>query len=94
MRAQVLTLSGPPQRELHTLIASFLSPAAVAELRPSLLATLAPLLDDIEHKLPQGGVWDAVQCLAARVPVAVVARLLGIPSQHCADLARWTRVVE
>jgi cytochrome P450 len=90
MRAQVLTLCGPIQREIHSLIASYFTKEKTEALRPVLERFVNDVLVDVEG-VPE---WDVVSAIGKRVPMLTVAYLLGLPSAICPKLVEWTDIVE
>lgn len=90
MRAQVLTLSGPIQREIHTLIASYFTKEKTEALRPVMERIVEDVLVDLEGRSE----FDVVASISKRVPIRTVACLLGLPAEVCPKLVEWTDIVE
>ena len=85
-----LIFNDPP---LHTrvrrIIAGALSPRAVADLEPPMIAMVDGLLDAMAAK----GRVDIIADLAASVPIEVIGNLLGIPHNRREPLRDWSLAI-
>jgi cytochrome P450 len=77
----------PPQhRRLRTLINSGFTRRQVAALEPKIRAVVDGLLDDLEP----GRVHEFVAAIAARLPIRVIAELIGVPAGDWEQFQAWT----
>jgi cytochrome P450 len=90
-RRSVLTMEGQAHAELHRFLARAMAPREIEPLRPSIRALAEQLLDEVEPE----GVVELWERYASPLPVAVVARVLGLEHDR-AMLARskaWMEAV-
>ena len=90
-RRSVLTMEGAAHAELHKFLARAMAPRVIEPLRPSIRALAEDLLDELEPE----GVIELWERFASPLPVAVVARVLGLEHDR-AMLARskaWMEAV-
>jgi cytochrome P450 len=86
----VITLDPPRHRQLkHTLTPAF-NPRAVRTLEPAINEMCKRLVDDI---VP-GVAMDVVPAIAAKLPVYVAARVLGLGDVNLDDVGRWINALE
>ncbi len=85
-----LVFNDPP---LHTrvrkIVAGALTPRAVAEMEPGLLAAVDSLLDLIEGKVCA----DLIADFASVIPVEIIGNLLAIPHEQRQPLRAWSRAI-
>jgi len=85
-----LVFNDPP---LHTrvrrLILGAMSPKAIAQLQPALVALVDRLLDDMAQK-PRA---DLVEDFAAAIPLEVIGNLLDVPKGERAALRGWSLAI-
>lgn len=85
-----LVFNDPP---LHTrvrhLIAGALSPRAIAETEPGLIALVDRLLDDVQAR----GHADLIEEFAAAIPIEVIGNLLGVPHTERGPLRGWSLAI-
>jgi cytochrome P450 len=85
-----LVFNDPP---LHTrvrkIIAGSLTPRAIADMEPGLIAVVDRLLDGIESK----GSADLITEFAAVIPVEIIGNLLGVPHQERGPLRGWSLAI-
>ncbi len=85
-----LVFNDPP---LHTrvrrLIMGAMSPKAIAQMQPALVALVQRLLDDIEHKAQ----CDLVEDFACAIPIEVIGNLLDVPKDERAPLREWSLAI-
>lgn len=84
---RTLALTDPPRhRQLRSVIKSWFSERAVRQLRPSIRGIAQALLDEAMEK----GTVEFVNDVAARLPLYVICRLMGIPNSDREYLFRIT----
>ncbi len=85
-----LVFNDPP---LHTrvrrLIAGALTPRAIAEMEPGLVALVDSLLDAMAAK----GEADLIEDFAAAIPVEIIGNLLGVPHAERGPLREWSLAI-
>ena len=84
----LLELEPPRHTRLRSLILRAFTSRRIASLEPEIAALCAELLDDLK-----GGEFDLLPTYAQRIPVIVIARLLGIPDSHADDLLGWSHAI-
>ncbi|WP_339322929.1 cytochrome P450 [Paenibacillus sp. FSL W8-0194] len=85
---RMINLTDPPRHtQLYALLSSAMNRRTVAEMEPRIHAIICELLDGVV----EGEVFDFVEDVAAKLPVAVTCELLGVPradGDFIADLSR------
>jgi cytochrome P450 len=85
-----LVFNDPP---LHTrvrkIIAGALTPRAIAEMEPGLLALVDGLLDGIEAR----GQADLITEFASAIPVEIIGNLLAVPREERTPLRGWSLAI-
>jgi cytochrome P450 len=84
----MLELEPPRHTRLRNLVLRAFTTRRIAALEPD-IATLAHQLVDA---LPSGP-FDLLQHFGQRLPVTIIARLLGVPEAMGDDLLRWSRAM-
>ncbi|MGZ5873447.1 MAG: cytochrome P450 [Bradyrhizobium sp.] len=85
-----LVFNDPPAHtRVRRLIMGALSPRAIAEMEPNLIALVDRLLDAIAAK----GVVDLIEDFAAAIPIEVIGNLLGVPQEERAPLRGWSLAI-
>ena len=80
-----LEMNPPDHTRLRRLAAPAFSPKRMAGYTARIEKTVQQLLDD----LPDDGPFDLVSAFAAPLPIVVISDLLGVPTTHADDFARW-----
>jgi P450-derived glycosyltransferase activator len=80
-----LEMNPPDHTRLRRLAAPAFSPKRMAGYTALIEKTVQQLLDD----LPDDGDFDLVARFAAPLPIAVISDLLGVPTTHADQFARW-----
>src|SRR3954464_8603303 len=85
-----LVFNDPPAHtRVRRLIMGALSPRAIAEMEPALIALVDRLLDAIEAK----GRCELIGDVAAAIPVEVIGNLLDVPHDERAPLRDWSLAI-
>jgi cytochrome P450 len=85
-----LVFNDPPAHtRVRRLIMGALSPRAIAEMEPALIALVDRLLDAIEAK----GRCELIGDFAAAIPVEVIGNLLDVPHDQRAPLRDWSLAI-
>jgi cytochrome P450 len=85
-----MPFSDPPvHTRLRQLIARDFSPRRIAELAPRIREVTAQMLDDQAGNTR----FEAMSALAHRLPVTIIAEMLGVPPHHHLNFRRWSDAV-
>jgi cytochrome P450 len=80
MLRTLLNMDNPDHRAYRKLTSAWFTPRAVARLEPEVQGIVDGLLDELEARAPEGR-CDFVADFAARVPLRVITRILGVPER-------------
>jgi cytochrome P450 len=85
-----LVFNDPPAHtRVRRLIMGALSPRAIAEMEPDLVALVDRLLDG----LAAGGQVDLIEDFASAIPIEVIGNLLGVPRDERGPLRDWSLTI-
>src|SRR5271165_3575248 len=85
-----LVFNDPPAHtRVRRLIMGALSPRAIAEMEPALIALVDRLLDAIAAK----GSFELIQDFASAIPVEVIGNLLDVPHDEREPLRDWSLAI-
>ncbi|MBL8563486.1 MAG: cytochrome P450 [Gemmobacter sp.] len=84
----MLELEPPRHTRLRGLVLRAFTSRRIAALAPEITALCHELID----ALPEGE-FDLLACFGQRLPVIVIARLLGVPEGMADDLLRWSNAM-
>ena len=84
----MLELEPPRHTRLRNLVLRAFTSRRIAALQPEIAALAHGLID----ALPQGE-FDLLPHFGQRLPVIIIARLLGVPETMCHDLLKWSRAM-
>nr|WP_092164179.1 cytochrome P450 [Allgaiera indica] len=84
----MLELEPPRHTRLRNLALRAFTTSRIAALEPEIAALAHSLID----ALPEGG-GDLIPGFAQRLPVIVIARLLGVPEDRADDLLTWSNAM-
>ncbi|MGQ0567203.1 MAG: cytochrome P450 [Gemmobacter sp.] len=84
----MLELEPPRHTRLRNLVLRAFTSRRIAALGPEIAALSHKLID----AFPPGGV-DLLPAFATRLPVIIIARLLGVPETMADDLLRWSNAM-
>jgi cytochrome P450 len=85
-----LVFNDPPAHtRVRRLIMGALSPRAIAEMEPDLIALVDRLLDAMAAK----GDVDLIEDFAAAIPIEVIGNLLDVPAVERAPLRGWSLAI-
>ena len=84
----MLELEPPRHTRLRSLVLRAFTSRRIAALEPA----IATLCDDLITALPQGR-FDLLRHFGQKLPVIVIARLLGVPEAMSDDLLRWSNAM-
>lgn len=83
----LLSMDPPSHTRLRSLVQSAFSPAIVESLKPQIESAAIHLLDQIP---PSASEIELITQFAAPLPVTVIAKLLGVPSEDFGRLKAWS----
>ncbi|MEZ4334298.1 MAG: cytochrome P450 [Myxococcota bacterium] len=90
---QVLQTTDPPEHDrLRRIVNRGFTPRVLAAMRPTARAVIDEGIAEIRGT-PPGRVVDLVPLVSARVPVVLIAELLGIERARHADFRRWSDAI-
>lgn len=81
----LLELEPPRHTRLRGLVLRAFTSRRIADLGPE----IETLSHDLLQNAPADG-FDLIDVFAQKLPVIVIARMLGIPEAHCDDLLGWS----
>jgi len=84
----MLELEPPRHTRLRSLVLRAFTSRRIAAMAPE----IAALAHDLIDAFPQGA-FDLLPAFAQRLPVIVIARLLGVPEERCPDLLAWSNAM-
>lgn len=84
----MLELEPPRHTRLRNLVLRAFTTARITALEPEIAALSHSLID----ALPERGA-DLIAGFAQRLPVIIIARLLGVPEENAGDLLRWSNAM-
>ena len=85
-----LVFNDPPAHtRVRRLIMGALSPRAIAEMEPDLIALVERLLDNLAAK----GDVDLIEDFAAAIPIEVIGNLLDVPKEEREPLRGWSLAI-
>jgi cytochrome P450 len=77
----------PPRHTVHrALVSRAFTPGAISRLEPHVRDIAREVLDDV----PAGEAIDFVDVVASRLPVIVIAELLGVPAEDREKFVAWS----
>jgi cytochrome P450 len=82
----MLSTDGARHTRLRSLVSKAFTPRAVASMRPTIAALVNQLLDEAQARGP----LDLMRDLAAPLPVAVIAAMLGVPDADRSKFKHWS----
>ncbi|EHN10622.1 putative cytochrome P450 hydroxylase [Patulibacter medicamentivorans] len=90
VRAVLLYKDPPEHTKYRKILQSAFVPATVAKMEDDIRAVVTRVLDDVIEQ----GACDWTQDVAVRVPLLVLAELMGIPEDDVPRLYEWTEQIE
>jgi cytochrome P450 len=77
----------PDHTRLRSIVSGAFTPSAVATLADR----AAEITDDLLAAIEPGETHDVISGVAARLPLLVIAQMLGIPDVDCESVLAWSR---
>lgn len=91
LTSNLLLYKDPPEHtKYRKILQSVFSPKAVREREPEVRSIVTRVIDDVI----EAGSCDFVRDIAVRVPLGVLAGLMGIPDADIPKLYEWTEKIE
>ena len=84
----MLELEPPRHSRLRGLVLRAFTGRRVAAMAPEITATCHSLIDEFSDQP-----FDFLNAFARPLPVQVIASLLGVPTERCDDLLRWSNAM-
>jgi cytochrome P450 len=88
----MLELEPPRHTRLRNLVLRAFTTRRIAALQPEIASLSHELIDAVVETFPSGE-FDLLTHFGQRMPVIVIARLLGVPQGMCDDLLKWSRAM-
>ena len=89
----MLELEPPRHTRLRSLVLRAFTSRRIAALRPEIEGLCDTLIDAFpDHAFPDGA-FDLLPTFAQKLPVIIIARLLGVPEDRAPDLLRWSNAM-
>jgi cytochrome P450 len=85
----LLNMDPPEHSEYRTILSRYFTPRSVRALEPEMTKITAEILDDVVDREQ----CDFVTEISSKVPVAVIAEMLGVPRPDWPTLFRWTNEI-
>jgi cytochrome P450 len=85
----LLNMDPPSHGEYRSILSQYFTPRSIRELEPDVANITAQLLDDVMDREE----CDFVTEISSKVPVAVIAEMLGVPRKDWPTLFRWTNEI-
>jgi cytochrome P450 len=85
----LLTDDPPRHSVLRGLLAKAFTPAAMDQMRPA----IERMAVDLAAAIPAGEEIDIVAAMTAPLPVAVIAGMMGVPSDKARDFKHWSNSI-
>ena len=89
-----LVFNDPPAHtRVRRLIMGALSPRAIAEMEPDLIALVDRLLDGLAAKGQEKGDVELIEDFASAIPIQVIGNLLDVPMDEREPLRDWSLAI-
>jgi cytochrome P450 family 142 subfamily A polypeptide 1 len=82
----MISMDDPDHQRRRSLVNRGFTPRRIGELEDTVAGLCRQIVDDVAESGSCDAVWD----LAARLPLLVIADLLGFDEEHYDDLLRWS----
>src|SRR6266481_4250712 len=85
----LLNMDPPEHGEYRSILSQYFTPRSIRALEPEIAKITTEILDDVMDR----GECDFVTEISSKVPVAVIAEMLGVPRKDWPTIFRWTNEV-
>jgi cytochrome P450 len=85
----LLNMDPPEHGEYRSILSQYFTPRSIRELEAEVTNITAQLLDDVMDRKE----CDFVTEISSKVPVAVIAEMLGVPKKDRPTIFRWTNEI-
>jgi cholest-4-en-3-one 26-monooxygenase len=85
----LLNMDPPQHGEYRSILSQYFTPRSIRALEPEIAKITTEILDDVMDR----GECDFVTEISSKVPVAVIAEMLGVPRKDWPTIFRWTNEV-
>jgi cytochrome P450 len=85
----LLNMDPPQHGEFRSILSQYFTPRSIRALEPEIAKITTEILDDVMDR----GECDFVTEISSKVPVAVIAEMLGVPRKDWPTIFRWTNEV-
>ena len=88
----MINLDDPEHARLRRLVSSGFTPKQVAKLDDGLRSTAREIIDDVLDRNGDGGEFDFVAEVAARLPLQAIGTMMGVPGADQQLIYDWTNL--
>ena len=85
----LLNMDPPQHGEFRSILSQYFTPRSIRALEPEIAKITTEILDDVMDREE----CDFVTEISSKVPVAVIAEMLGVPRKDWPTIFRWTNEV-
>ncbi len=85
----LLNMDPPQHGEFRSILSQYFTPRSIRALEPEIAKITTEILDNVMDR----GECDFVTEISSKVPVAVIAEMLGVPRKDWPTIFRWTNEV-
>jgi cholest-4-en-3-one 26-monooxygenase len=85
----LLNMDPPQHGEYRSILSQYFTPRSIRALEPEVANITSQLLDDVMDRKE----CDFVTEISSKVPVAVIAEMLGVPKKDWPTIFRWTNEI-
>ncbi len=85
----LLNMDPPEHGEFRSILSQYFTPRSIRALEPEIANITNQLLDDVMDR----GECDFVTEISCKVPIAVIAEMLGVPRKDWPTMFRWTNEI-
>ena len=85
----LLNMDPPQHGEFRSILSQYFTPRSIRALEPEIAKITTEILDDVMDRKE----CDFVTEISSKVPVAVIAEMLGVPRKDWPTIFRWTNEV-
>jgi cholest-4-en-3-one 26-monooxygenase len=85
----LLNMDPPEHGEYRSILSQYFTPRSIRALEPEIAKITNQLLDDVMDRVE----CDFVTEISCKVPIAVIAEMLGVPRKDWPTMFRWTNEI-
>lgn len=89
----MINLDDPAHFRLRRLVSSGFTPREIDRIEPQLRRSASGIIDDVVDRFGDGSTFDFVGQVAARLPLAAISDLMGVPESDRHLIFEWTNAI-